>query len=456
MSKPWASLDLGNVTSCKSGGASCLGTLHFDHENGEVMISKHWKRGASVIAAGALLLAGSTAAQALSNDQINPASADVYLGWHQDHADGDDNFDARWDALHLGLGGSSQIIKGLVDTGEIPADSVTAEELIEIIESSAVGNPTGAVYYQIGLYYVNSAGEDKWTTLRPNTPAGTPDENGWYTLGEEDWRGTFSLAGIDPQPLPDFLEATGSNEFKIASFGVFAQTPSSVEAIAFGGETEFFGFEEGPVYSFPEEATAGSLSDLIVADGTDAVQVCEGVEFSGNGSAAVRYNTAIEIAGDTIEDRWGELTSLIDFRVQWKHYDDENPAVEAPIHIAYGDTLESSTEISITLLDGSDVLFEGDLDGFTSGAVENGLDVAQALVESGNVWITGLTVQTDGVPTILTSIALGNSVNVSFAGDCESDGAGDLEDGSTGGGLAPSAPSDDAAQPVKAQPVYAG
>lgn len=405
------------------------------------MFSKRMKRAAGVIAASALLVAGGTAAQAITTDDIYPNEDTDYYGWHQGDKDGETSYEVQWDRLRLGFDGPAQIINGLVDKGEHPnaEDRLSADELIELIEDSGLDDTTGSIYYQVGMFYLPEGEADdvanlKWTTLRPATAAPESDEE-FYFSAADDWTGTGDLGGI-VKPLGDLVNDIGAQYFEVVGYGVYASTDSSVRWIKFDGYWDYFGFDSNWLYADEDNEKPTRLDDFEGTVFGDVAEVCGALLVGESEDGGLIFDLdSYPITGETTEDRWANLVGLLESldgaypyvddedADQW--YEDENAGwfvLGATISYGLGDGDDQQFTLGA---DGSSFdsyfvpVLSGDIPDFINEGDRLG-DIVNDLVTSDyQIAVDSVLVGNENGFVHLHSVWLGELINVSFPGVCE-------------------------------------
>jgi len=440
-------------------------TSNFRKTNGERMFSKRVKRAAGVLAASALLVAGGTAAQAISNDDIRPDESS-YFGWHQGDPSGG-SWDVLWNGLYFGDSAQTQIINGLVDSGQRGEEQISADELIAKVENSGVGNPNGSVFYQIAMYVVPEGADDadaEWTTIR-NRDALTDGEGIVDLDPTADWTGTGLAGGVTPGALGEVLDAAFGEGavYEVVGYGVLATAASSVTDVVWDGETTPFGYGDPIAYGVSGDPVESSVADFVVTEGTSAVDVCEGIAFS---QGALRYDVEpIAITGETAEDQWRVLTGIagsLDGLYQYT----EGDAIDTygALHLKYGLDRDSADDITLTPIpnapEGAVEIEGGDIYPFADGEIVALGDVVQAIVNNADysVWVEGFSLINDGDEVVLKDLQFYDNVNLVFPGVCDDDETETPEDNNEdpADNDQNDDDDDDAAKPVVADPKYAG
>lgn len=184
-------------------------------------------------------------------------NASTYQQWHEGKAT--PHFEVKADGLHLGVGGSSTIIKG-TDVGTIPeASKVTENELRQLITGIAsVTVASGSPTVQVPVFYGDGA-PTGYTTLHTTVGAGTTT----FSTSDDAWRtsralGSYPLQGEDTLgALLDTLFAQGGDVW-LAGFGVQADAEAVVESLTWGDTV--YTFEQPVVVPCTSGPTAGPLA----------------------------------------------------------------------------------------------------------------------------------------------------------------------------------------------------
>lgn len=203
------------------------------------MIGTRTTRGISGIAVAALVLSGASIALAtpanaatLVVDEIAP-NADNYLGWHEGYENTTPAFSLAWDGLHFGNGASSQILNGLVGSGQ-PGLETSSDALGELITSAGVDVVDGSVFLQVPVTF----GDSGWSTLRPAIGAtdDTPVEL------SDNWISTKTIGDVVAQastPLGTILDALETQgAVRYSGFGVLADAgdPAVLTGMTWNGD----------------------------------------------------------------------------------------------------------------------------------------------------------------------------------------------------------------------------
>ena len=158
-----------------------------------------------------------------------------YLGWHEGYANATPAFALRWDGLELGLGTSSQILNGLVDTGA-PGFATDGTALGALITGSETTVLEGETFLQVAVTWNGG-----WSTLRPFVAA-TP-ATGTHALTDS-WVSSKDLGAIaanTPVPLSDLLtELDTAGDVAYSGFGVLSTSPATVQSLTWDGTTYDF------------------------------------------------------------------------------------------------------------------------------------------------------------------------------------------------------------------------
>jgi hypothetical protein len=177
----------------------------------------------------------SDAAPAPTTSTVVPGSIapdeSVYAGWHQG---GTPSTPASIENGTLKLGPDrSQVMKGYED------NSVNTEsrnvDLAEALRTGSYDVTSGAVFFQVPLFFEDASGDTRFATLRPATQASVGTNT--FGIGDE-WmasRAIGSLPANTPALLGDILSAMGS--YKVLGFGVYSDPAGNgvVKSITWDG-----------------------------------------------------------------------------------------------------------------------------------------------------------------------------------------------------------------------------
>ncbi|KQZ09031.1 hypothetical protein ESP57_15015 [Agromyces fucosus] len=191
----------------------------------------------ALVFTGAALAVAAPASAATTHVTSIAPDESSYLGWHEGYANATPAFSLHWNGLFFGDGANSQILNGLVNSGE-PGLSTTSAELGALIDGSEIGVTQGVVYSQVAVS--TAAG---WGTLRPVTPFETGPHSAQLT---DLWTSSRTIgdviadAPVELAALLASLEADG--DLRYSGFGVLAEStdPGGVESITWGEDTFLF------------------------------------------------------------------------------------------------------------------------------------------------------------------------------------------------------------------------
>ncbi|MFB9308914.1 hypothetical protein BJY17_001621 [Agromyces hippuratus] len=191
----------------------------------------------ALVFTGAALVAAAPASAATTYVTSIAPDESSYLGWHEGYANPTPAFSLHWNGLFFGDGANSQILNGLVDSGE-PGLPTTAADLGALIDGSEIGVTRGVVFSQVAV--TTDAG---WGTLRPVTPFATGPHSAELT---DLWTSSRTIgdvtadAPVELSALLASLEADGN--LRYSGFGVLAESsdPGGVESISWGDDTYLF------------------------------------------------------------------------------------------------------------------------------------------------------------------------------------------------------------------------
>lgn len=211
----------------------------------------------ALVFTGAALAVAAPASAATTHVTSIAPDESSYLGWHEGYANATPAYSLHWNGLFFGDGANSQILNGLVNSGE-PGLATDAAELGALIDGSEIGVTRGVVYSQVAVS--TAAG---WGTLRPVTPFATGPHNAELT---DLWTSSRTIgdvtanAPVELSTLLASLEADG--DLRYSGFGVLALStePAGVESITWGDDAFFFTREVAaiPVTS-TVDVTAGEI-----------------------------------------------------------------------------------------------------------------------------------------------------------------------------------------------------
>jgi len=213
------------------------------------MISPKLKRAIGSVTASALILGGASLAlaapanaQPIAHRVTNIApNEDTYLGWHEGTQNGEDASSLTWAGLHLGTGFDSQVLNGLVGSGE-QGEEITPANLGKMIAFSQIRITSGEVFEQVPITF----GTGGWATLRPAAPTTPTTTTDPMDAGSADWISSKRIGDIDansPTTLDSIIAAlTEEGSLRYSGFGLFANAsvPALVSSWIWNNEEYFF------------------------------------------------------------------------------------------------------------------------------------------------------------------------------------------------------------------------
>ena len=189
-----------------------------------------------------------------------------YKGWHEGYKNATRAYSVQSDGLHLGNGASSQILNGLVGTGEAGL-ATTSVELGKLIGGVEVQVTSGTIHMQIPVTF----GTDGWATLRSNTPGSGAvafDLTSPWTTSKAIPETSKSVAvpAHTVLPLGEILDALAAQgNLRYSGYGILAEVATVVASISWGETvTNFTPFEA------PAAATTENVDEAGIAPNEDA------------------------------------------------------------------------------------------------------------------------------------------------------------------------------------------